>query len=83
MAWCLFPYVPKANKVEKLFVQIGTKYHDNDKKYYQIDQHKQWQCCGQNRTVGYYELRKAYIRPINITNQIIKTSKSIYFFVMF
>ena len=62
VAWCLYPHVPK--KVEKLYVQIPSRF-GNDRRYFEILNHKTCQCRGlSNSTAGYEELRKANIREL-------------------
>ena len=76
VTWCLYPHVPE--KTEKLYGQISNR-HSNDKKYFEITNHKTCQCRGFNKnTAGYEELRKANIRElINKPNNGKSTSPSI------
>ena len=62
VAWCLYPHVPK--ETEKSYVQISKK-HSNDRRYFEITNHKTCRCHGFNKsTAGYEELRKANIREL-------------------
>ena len=63
VTWCLYPHVPE--KTEKLYVQISNKPGSNDRRYFEILNHKTCQCRGFNKsTAGYEELRKANIREL-------------------
>ena len=76
VTWCLYPHVPE--KTKKLYVQISNK-HSNDRRYFEILNHKTCQCHVKNKsTAGYEELRKANIRElINKPNNGKSTSPSI------
>ena len=76
VTWCLYPHVPE--KTKKLYGQISNR-HSNDKKYFEITNHKTCQCHVKNKsTAGYEELRKANIRElINKPNNGKSTSPSI------
>ena len=63
VTWCHSPHVPE--KTEKLYVQISNKIDSNDRRYFEILNHKTCQCRGFNKsTAGYEELRKANIREL-------------------
>ena len=76
VAWCLYPHVPE--KTEKLYVHISNR-HSNDRRYFEITNHKTCRCRVSNKsTAGYEELRKANIRElINKPNTGKSTSPSI------
>ena len=57
VTWCLHPHV--SEKIKKLYVQISNKLDSNDRRYFEILNHKTCQCRGFNKsTAGYKELRK-------------------------
>ena len=79
VTWCLYPHVP--DKIKKSYVQISNRQISNDRRYFEILNHKTCQCRVSNKstsTAGYEELRKSNIRElINIPNNGKSTSPSI------